>query len=117
VRVYASEKDELEDYLFQSKCKSKTLDPAFNDRFNYSLNAIDAEKLVNGDDGVNAVLRNFDDDGMHGEDPMGTVIIPLTLKMAEAAVWHPVGKGAGEFACVNASGEQNVTVSVETTLE
>jgi hypothetical protein len=113
VRVYASKKDKLEDYLFQSKCKSKTSDPSFNDRFKYSLNAIDEEKLVNGDDGMNAVLCIFDDDGMHGEDPMGMVIIPLTLKMVEAAVWYPVGKGEGEFACDNASGELNVTTSTK----
>jgi hypothetical protein len=115
VRVYANEKDELEDYLFQSKCKSKTSDPSFNDKFKYSLNnATDAEKLVKGDNGVNAILRIFDDDGMHGEDPMGTVIIPLTLKMADAAVWYPVNKGEGEFVCNNASGELNVKITVET---
>ena len=110
VRVYANGDD---DYMFQSKCKSETTDPSFNDKFTYSLNATDAEKLVKGDDGVNVILRVFDDDAMHGEDPMGTVVVPLKLGMAEA-VWYPVGKGEGEFVCDKASGELHVKITVET---
>jgi hypothetical protein len=50
---------------------------------------------------------------MHGEDPMGTIVVPLKLGMAEAA-WYPVGKGEGEFVCEKASGELNVKITVET---
>lgn len=53
------------------------------------------------------------DDAMRGEDPMGTVVAPLKLGMAEA-MWYPLGKGEGEFVCDNASGELNVKITVET---
>lgn len=35
VRIYKNESDGMEDYVFQSKCKTKTLDPQFNDKYRY----------------------------------------------------------------------------------
>jgi Ca2+-dependent lipid-binding protein len=102
-----------DDYLFQSKCKSKTVEPSFNDKFNFALTSEDTEAIKNGGT-VELILRVFDDDGMHGEDAMGTVVIPLSSTLhSESSEWYPVGPGSGEFECSNASGDLCVKVSLQ----
>lgn len=53
----------------------------------------------------------MDDDGMHGEDPMGTNVLPLK-RGGPSCEWYAVGRGEGEFACANASGEIQIKVEV-----
>lgn len=93
----------MEDYLFQSRSKSETLNPKFNEKYDYTM-----QDAGQGETNY-VVLRLFDDDAMHGEDTMGTVRLPLKPAMTESH-WYPVEKGEGEFACENASGELQVKV-------
>jgi Ca2+-dependent lipid-binding protein len=111
VRFYANDAANDDDYLFQSRSKSETLNPKFNETFEYTLQGSQADHVTQGGT-VNLILRLFDDDGMHGEDPLGTVHLPLKLDMSSSAQWYPVEKGEGEYVCANASGELNVKVTV-----
>lgn len=103
----------MDDYLFQSKCKSETVNPKFNEKFQFHLNEANTESILRGDL-VNLVLRVFDDDAIHGEDPLGTVRIPLKMDMSSASSeWYAIEPGEGEFYCEKASGEINVKISLE----
>lgn len=65
---------------------------------------------------MNIVLRVFDDDAMHGEDPLGTVRIPLKLSMSTSDSndeWYAIEPGEGDFCCEKASGELNLKIIVE----
>ena len=46
VRIYKKESDGVEDYVFQSKCKTKTLDPSFNDKYRYETDLDDTPSVV-----------------------------------------------------------------------
>ena len=52
---------------------------------------------------------------MHGEDSMGTFVVPLTSDMTASGdvVWYSIGKGEGDYFCSNASGELGVKISVQ----
>jgi Ca2+-dependent lipid-binding protein len=100
VRVYTGT-ETGDDYAFQSKCKSKTTSPAFNDKFRYTVTG-NVKQVI---------FRIFDDDGMHGEDNMGTVVVPIHVGMDETG-WYPVAPGEGDFFCSNASGELHVKITV-----
>jgi len=110
----------LNDYIFQSKCKVKTLEPAFNDKFTFELTKEDSQKMEKGES-VDLTFRLFDDDGMHGEDSMGTFVVSITTaNMAAAAsdggggvTWYKIGPGDGDYFCSNASGELGVKISVQ----
>lgn len=101
------------DYLFQSRCKSDTLNPKFNEKFTY-IPKDDAklDQVLRGGT-IHLLLGVFDDDEMHGEDPLGIVKLALQLDMAGTAEWYPVEKGEGDFFCEKASGELSIKVSVE----
>ena len=47
---------------------------------------------------------------MHGEDAMGTVIVPL--EVGESHKSYPVTQGADDFFCADAKGELQVTITV-----
>jgi len=106
VRIYAKESDGIEDYLFQSRSKSATLNPKFNEKYDYTLQNAEVESTAY------VMLRLFDDDAMHGEDPLGTVRLPLKLDTTTESEWYPVEKGEGEFACENASGELQIKLEM-----
>ena len=46
VRIYKKESDGVEDYVFQSKCKTKTLEPTFNDKYRYETDLNDTPSVV-----------------------------------------------------------------------
>lgn len=48
---------------------------------------------------------------MHGEDAMGTVIVPLNIGQ-ETNQSYPVTKGSGDFFCSDAKGELQVKITV-----
>lgn len=108
VRIYESANDKADDYLWQSRSKSKTLDPKWNDKFTHIVEGPLAEQIIQGDETAKLVCIVMDDDGMHGEDPMGTVLLPLRL--GESCEWYKVEVGQGEFACGNATGEIQIKV-------
>jgi Ca2+-dependent lipid-binding protein len=119
VRIYEDGTLGIDDYLFQSRCKSETVHPKFNEKFQFYLNATNTERILRGDL-VNIVLCVFDDDAMHGEDPLGTVRIPLKLDMSTPDAnneWYTIEAGEGDFCCEKASGELNVRISLEQTNE
>ena len=85
------------DCLYQSRSKSKTVDPKWNEHFRHTISdpAV-VERLVGGQGHL--VLSLFDDDGMHGEDAMGRVRIPVQVVAAASkdemvATWYPVSEG------------------------
>jgi Ca2+-dependent lipid-binding protein len=90
VRVYTGT-ETGDDYAFQSKCKSKTTSPTFNEKFRYTVTG-DVKQVI---------FRIFDDDGMHGEDPMGTVVVPIHVGMDDTG-WYPVTPGEGGFVPMRA---------------
>lgn len=100
------------DYLFQSRCKSDTLNPKFNQEFTYTPQDTKLDQVLRGGT-IYLLLGVFDDDEMHGEDPLGAVKLALQLDMAGAAEWYPVEKGYGDLFCENASGELSIKVTAE----
>jgi hypothetical protein len=104
VRIYKKESDGLEDYMFQSRCKGKTLNPSFNEKYRY---------MADLDSTPSVVFRLFDDDAIHGEDPMGTVIVPLEI--GETNQLYPVTTGSSDFFCSDAKGELQVKITVTAT--
>ena len=86
--------------LFQSRAKSQTVDPKFNEKFHTTLtDASVVDRVISGG-AVSFVLSIFDEDGMHGEDGMGFVRVPITTESSDEATlqWYPVeGGGQGEL--------------------
>ena len=91
------------DCLFQSRSKSKTTNPKFNEHFRHSIIHDDG---TTSSSSYTFVLSIFDEDGMHGEDAMGRVRIPIALTGSTAtAEWYPVQDGG--------QGELQVKLQVE----
>lgn len=112
VRIYANATDGADDYIWQSRSKSQTLDPKWNDKFTHILEGSLAEQLIQGGT-IHLICRVMDDDGMHGEDAMGTTLLPI--KLGSSCEWYKVEKGEGEFACANATGE--IQIKLEVTID
>jgi len=103
--------DDDDDYLFQSRSKSQTVDPKFNEKFRTSITDPEmvARILETRDGGGTGgggsfVLRIYDEDGMHGEDSMGYVQVPITFDKSTTTTtttttceWYPVQDGQGEL--------------------
>ena len=48
---------------------------------------------------------------MHGEDAMGTVIVPLGIGQ-DSNQFYPVTKGRDDFFCSDAKGELQIKITV-----
>lgn len=77
--------DDDKNCLFQSRSKSKTVNPKFNETFRHTLRDPDLVNRItaSANDEIPCcwfVLKLFDEDGMHGEDAMGQVRIPIVIR-------------------------------------
>ena len=79
------------------------MNPKFNEKFRHAVtDASVVTRVVEGQAPVPSfVLSIFDDDGMHGEDGMGQLRIPLVLTTSSEPAtfkWYTVqGGGQGEL--------------------
>jgi len=101
VRVYFMDAAADDDYLFQSRSKSQTVNPKFNEKFHHTITdpQIVARVQMQKDKSESCyfVLRLYDEDGMYGEDAMGFVKVPLVVNNDPTCEWYPVQEGQGEL--------------------
>jgi len=105
VRIYLGTLADEDDYLFQSRSKSQTIHPKFNEKFRHTITEPDVvERVMNKEQDACFVLKIYDEDGMHGEDAMGYVQVPIVVATStgsdnEPAIgqWYPVQDGQGEL--------------------
>lgn len=84
------------DCLYQSRSKSKTINPKFNEHFRHVItDPRVVQEASSASTPCHFVLKIWDEDGMHGEDAMGQVRIPIVItNNNEATVkWYPVQEG------------------------
>lgn len=83
------------DCLFQSRAKSRTVNPKYNEKFRHTIHDPNVISKVKAGTSSTCyfVFSIFDEDGMHGEDAMGRIRIPISLEGSTAAEWYPVEEG------------------------
>uniref|UniRef100_A0A7S3P819 C2 domain-containing protein n=1 Tax=Amphora coffeiformis TaxID=265554 RepID=A0A7S3P819_9STRA len=109
VRVYLGSNNQADndDYLFQSRSKSQTVNPKFNEKFRITITDPDlVARILQSNDGAGGsfLLRIYDEDGMHGEDSMGYVQVPIIVdsnnneeSTTTTCEWYAVQDGQGEL--------------------
>jgi len=89
----------------RTKIVKKTLSPQWDESFSIRLSP--------EQDGGTLDLVFLDYDSATVSDPMGVISIPIRPGTAYDSVWHPVEKGTGKYACTDASGDVQLSVSIE----
>ena len=100
----------------KTKDISKTLNPEWNETFNFKLGTKQVQKALRGDSKHNMLeFIIFDKDTGNNDDPMGTVSFPLTMADTPPNTtpsWYHVEKGNNDYYCKDASGELLLKVTV-----
>ena len=94
---------------------SKTLNPEWNETFNFKLGTKQVQKALRGKSNNNMLEFVIFDKDAAGDDPMGTVSFPLTMADTPPNMspsWYAVEKGNDEYYCKDASGELLLKVTV-----
>jgi len=88
----------------------KNLNPKWNKSFKLKLKQAEANRIVRG----NACKLEFrvNDEDAFGDDPMGTVTLPLPFKEPSSTKWYKIGQGEGSHHCKKAKGELSLKISV-----
>jgi tellurium resistance protein TerZ len=102
----------------KTRVVSKSLNPVWNQRFQFKLGADSAARLVQPEHRRTeqpqvALLTIWDQDSVGEDDIMGTVVIVLDPLENTTTKWYAVGKGSGTTFCHNAKGELQVKISFE----
>lgn len=101
-------------FLGKTKVIPDTVDPVWNERFQFQLGVDDANYILERNGSVKMEFRIFDHDRDKAHDPMGMVRIPINCREPPSTKWYEVGPGKGRFKCPDAKGHLEIFMAVST---